>query len=266
MHKKTPLATAIAIALLMAAAPAFTAEPTATDQAQTQASKPAPVINIEALEALDKMGAALRSLQRFEIDSTSTIDLVLLDGQKLQLNHQSQLQVVRPDKLHAKVVSSRGQREFFYDGKKASLYNAGTKYYATVDAPPTIAKLIEEMHKTYGVSMPLADLFYWEHPDSSKIQSALVAGTDIIDGALCDHYLFRQADVDWQLWIERGKTPLPRKLVIINTADEALPQYTVEMKWKLSPKLPASLFTFKPAKTDNPITILKLQVTEITTQ
>jgi hypothetical protein len=36
-------------------------------------------------------------------------------------------------------------------------------------------------------------------------------GTSWIDGVECDHVAVRQADVDWQVWIERGDTPLPRK-------------------------------------------------------
>ena len=34
-----------------------------------------------------------------------------------------------------------------------------------------------------------------------------------IDGVATDHYAFREADVDWEVWIQKGDQPLPRKLV-----------------------------------------------------
>jgi hypothetical protein len=37
--------------------------------------------------------------------------------------------------------------------------------------------------------------------------------------------------VDWQLWIERGKTPLPRKLLITTVQESSQPQYVAVLKW-----------------------------------
>ena len=52
----------------------------------------------------------------------------------------------------------------------------------------------------------------------------------------------------WQLWIERGKTPLPRKMVITTTQEASQPQYVALLKWDLAPKLDDAVFKFVPPK------------------
>jgi hypothetical protein len=55
-------------------------------------------------------------------------------------------------------------------------------------------------------------------------------------------------DVDWQLWVQQGETPLPRKLVITTKQEEGQPQYVSNMNWNLSPKINNKLFSFVPPK------------------
>jgi hypothetical protein len=51
----------------------------------------------------------------------------------------------------------------------------------------------------------------------------------------CDHLAFRQAGVDWQIWIEQGDKPVPRKVVITYKELPARPQYTSYLSdWNLS--------------------------------
>jgi hypothetical protein len=44
----------------------------------------------------------------------------------------------------------------------------------------------------------------------------LLPATDrgAVIGVECDHLAFRNADTDWQIWIESGAKPIPRKYVI----------------------------------------------------
>ena len=63
------------------------------------------------------------------------------------------------------------------------------------------------------------------------------AGQDFVGDDLCDHYAFRQAKADWQIWITTGSKPLPRKIVITSRADEARPQSVSLIDWNLKPDL-----------------------------
>ena len=67
-----------------------------------------------------------------------------------------------------------------------------------------------------------------------------------IGGVECDHYAYRQANVDWQVWIAKGKSPLPCKLVVTTTDEPSQPQYTATLKWDVASAIPASTFAFAP--------------------
>jgi hypothetical protein len=55
--------------------------------------------------------------------------------------------------------------------------------------------------------------------------------------------------VDWQIWIQEGKQPLPRKIVITTRDMANAPQFSVVItRWNLAPAFDESVFTFKPSK------------------
>ena len=58
----------------------------------------------------------------------------------------------------------------------------------------------------------------------------------------------RQPGLDWQVWIQQGDYPLPRKLVITTTTDPARPRYTSVITWNLAPSFDDAAFTFEPPK------------------
>ena len=74
------------------------------------------------------------------------------------------------------------------------------------------------------------------------------AGQDFIGDDLCDHYAFRQGNLDWQVWVTTGARTLPRKIVITNRSDEARPQSVSLITWNLNPTFKDSSFTFVPPK------------------
>ena len=43
-----------------------------------------------------------------------------------------------------------------------------------------------------------------EHDGTSEITAATNVGVSTVEGTACDHFAFRQKDVDWELWIEQG--------------------------------------------------------------
>ena len=84
--------------------------------------------------------------------------------------------VKTPDRLSLKIVTDKREREYFYDGRTVTVYAPALKYYSVFPASATIAKTIEEAESTYGVEVPLADLFYLgtkgSKADASNIISA----------------------------------------------------------------------------------------------
>ena len=217
-------------------------------------------VDPDSIQALKDMGAYLQTLRRFEVTAQVTGEKVLEDGQKLQHDSSATLQVQRPNKLKAKMSSSRSERELIYDGKKATLYTPALKYFGSADAPDNIGAMVKELEAKFGIDVPLTDLFIWGTPQApiDKIESAMNAGQELIAGAACDHHAFRQGRFDWQIWITAGDKPLPRKIVITNRADEARPQSVTLLSWNLKPAFKDSVFQFVAPKDAQPIKIRPL--------
>jgi hypothetical protein len=196
------------------------------------------------------MGAFLRAQQTFSVRAETETDEVLESGQKIQLSGTSLLSVRRPDRLRAEVISDRKHRQFFYDGKTLTLYSPRLGYYATVNAPPRIRDLVESLGKRYGIELPLADLFYWGTNRSGidQIREAIDVGPSRIDGVDTAHYAFRQPDLDWQIWIERGPQPLPKKLLLTTIKEPSQPQHVMKLTWDLKPTQSERSFIFVPPK------------------
>jgi len=233
------------------AAESSTSELTAS--AESVASEvTAPVIELDAMAALQNMGDYLQTLKTFEVDFKVSKDVILASGQKVMIDGGSKLTVQRPNGFHfsTKIEEAHRDLQFFYDVKQFTVYGNTNKFYASVPAPETIEELFRIADERYNIELPFVDLFTWgtDKADREAIQSAIYIGPSSVNGVACDHYAFQNEDVDWQLWIEQGKTPLPRKLVITTKEEAELPQYVSEMSWKLSPKIAPKTFTFAPPK------------------
>jgi hypothetical protein len=203
----------------------------------------------DSIKALDRMSAYLRTLKTFQVRSEMSRDEVLDNDQTIAFAGIVDLLVERPSRLRAQVTSDKQQRMYFYDGKSFTLWAQRVNYYATVPAPSTLRALVDTLADKYNIEMPLADLFYWgERHTANELQSAVDIGPSQIGGVTCEHYAFRQEGADWQVWIQQGDYPLPRKLVITTTTDEARPQYTSVMTWNLAPSFNDAAFVFVPPK------------------
>lgn len=214
-----------------------------------------------SIQALKDMGAHLQTLKRFQVTTAVTGERVLADGQKLQHTATADLYVVRPNRLRVRMASARSERELVYDGKTVTLYTPAQKYYSRVEFAETLDGLVTRLQQRFGVEVPLADLFVWGTPAApvDRIESAMNAGQDFIGDDLCDHYAFRQGQFDWQIWITSGSKPLPRKLVIVNRADEARPQSTSLIEWNLKPTFKDSVFAFTPPKGSTAVEIVPVK-------
>ena len=200
------------------------------------------------MEALNKMGAYLRSLKAFQVDSEVTNDDVLNDGQIITNIKTNSLLSVSPNLLRAELKSDDNDVFLFYDGKNFTVYGKLENYYATVPAPATTAQLVDKVYNDYGIEIPLVDLFKWGTDESAikRITSAFDVGPSTVQGITCEHYAFRQEGLDWQIWIQLGDYPLPRKFVIRTVTDDARPQHTSHLVWNLAPSYNEAAFAFDP--------------------
>lgn len=225
------------------------------------ASKAASPIAPGAMEALNKMGAYLRTLISFQVWADVTTDNVLDDGQTIQFSSKVDLVAARPNRMRVEVTDDDGHRFFFFDGKSFTIFGQVANFYATIPAPPTLSQPADNLNDKYGIELPLADLFKWQDNTAkvNKIKAAEDIGPSAVDGVTCEQYAFRQEGVDWQIWIQLGDFPLPRKLVIRTLTDDAKPQHTEILTWNLAPSFSDNAFSFDPPANAHRILIAEAQ-------
>jgi hypothetical protein len=204
-------------------------------------------IDARATDALDAMGAYLRTLRAFQVDADTATDVVLDSGQNAALLRHTVLKVKRPNRLRADITGNGNVRGIVYDGHRFTIYNQQKGFYARQDAPPTLDGLVHDLADNWHIETPLADLFYWGNgkPDDQAITAAQVIGVEKIDTRSCTHYVYRQSGADWELWIETGRRPLPCKMIITDTSQTSRPRHEVTYHWRLNPVFAPSTFVFR---------------------
>lgn len=253
-----------AIALL--AASLFAVASTDASRAQSLPTQPQrlqtkpPVLEPTSIAALKRMGQHLVSLRSFEIESVLSMEYVLDNNQKILIGGTSRYRVRRPDRLRIDLSTDALDRIFQYDGKSLVVTAPKEKFFAHLDAKPTVRETLAWAAQTFGIEVPLADLFDWGTADApvADIREGFFAGKSLVRGIECEHWAFRQADADWEIWIRTGDVPLPLKLSIVNTADPALPRYEVVLFWTESSDFPDAIFIDPPVADAKRIDFLPL--------
>jgi hypothetical protein len=206
-------------------------------------------IDPQATRLLKASTDFLASQKRFNVETRSSLEVVLTSGQKIQFDHVARQSVQRPDKLRADRVGDLVEQSFYYDGKSLTLFNPGEKYYAMVAAPGTLEEMLDFARTKLDIVAPAGDLIYANAYDilMTDVTQAFVVGKGVVEGVRCDHLAFRAPHVDWQIWIQEGKEPLPRKLVITTRDQAGAPQFSVVVtKWNLKPTFTPLTFSFRP--------------------
>ena len=227
-----------ALALVATALPAQDVTQVSSKVVTTTTGRTMPVttgvIDSKAVNALRTMGAYLRTLKSFGVEVKGAKDDVMSDGQKILISGTVNYLVRTPDRLRAEINTDRKQRTIYYNGKTMTLYAPRMHYYATVNAPPTVQQML--------------DLFLWGTPRDgvSDLTQARYIGPSTVDGIQTDQYAFRQEGTDWQIWIEQGSRPLPRRLVITSVDKPEAPQYFATMMWNLTANTDDANFVFTP--------------------
>ncbi len=140
-------------------------------------------------------------------------------------------------------------RGWWFNNETLTLYDRDANVYATMQVPANIEGALDKAHKDFGLRVALTDLAspqLWEHV-SSKIEHSLYVGMHNVRGVPCHHLAFDGSDVQFQVWIDAGKKPLPRKVVFTQKKLEGSPQWTAYLSgWKTAPHLADTLFKFTP--------------------
>ena len=79
-----------------------------------------------------------------------------------------------------------------------------------------------------------------------NVRTGRYLGIHHVQDVKCHHLAFRQEGLDWQIWIEDGDKPVPRKLVITYKELPGRPQFVALLgKWDMAAIASDDLFVFK---------------------
>ncbi len=178
----------------------------------------------------------------------SDVEVITPELQKIQFTSSGELKMTRPDKLRIRRTGGYADVDLVYDGKTVSLYGNNAKAYVQADLPGTIDHLVETIQDRTGAELSGTDLLVSHAFDlmTSDVEESEHVGQGVVDGVECEHLAFRGHDTDWQIWIQTGAQPIPRKYVITSKTIAGAPQYTLRIKdWKTDPIADADAFAFK---------------------
>lgn len=195
------------------------------------------------------MSEYLAGMKFFSVKAEIWQDIQISTGQQIQAGRTISFQVRRPDRVHTHVVSPRRNRELIYDGHEITLLDRAHNYYGNIRASGSLDDAMDEASQKFGIEMPLED-FITSNPYrdlTKKVQSGSDIGPVTVMGKPCEHLAFTQGNIDWQVWVEDGPRPVPRKFVITYKDEPGTPQFTaIFTHWDFTTVLPDFLFKFEP--------------------
>jgi hypothetical protein len=243
----TPLVALLTAAVVQAQAAVQSPQPAATQSAKSD-EPPGPAIDREADRLLRAMSDVLTKSERFALEAEEVYDEIPDVGPRRSLSNLRRIAIERPNRAISDVTGEAANRSVWFDGGRLTVLDKEQNAYATLDAPKTIHEMLDWAADEYGIDVPLSDLFY---PDlyASMTRGVIKGeylGLQTVEGTPCHHLAFEQETIDWQIWIDAGASPLPRKMTIAYKTEVGEPQYTVFIRrWNLHAAFPAEMFRFE---------------------
>ncbi len=204
--------------------------------------------NDDAAKILKAMSDYVTSQKTISLKFDSSIEVITPELQKIQFNSSGNLLLSRPNKLRATRIGGYADVEFVFDGKTFTVDDKAHKAYAQAASSSSVDQLVDKLRTEYGVEAPGADLLVSDvyKQMMAGVLDAKHIGRAVVDGVECDHLAFRNHDTDWQIWVEVGANPIPRKYVITSKTVAGAPQYTLLVRdWKADVSPGADAFAFK---------------------
>lgn len=217
-------------------------------------------VDPDAVAGLRRMTDYLASLQAFSLDTSSSLDVVLLSGQKINFNSANTLTLQRPDKFHARRYGDLVMQDFYYDGVNLTMSNPESQVFAVVPAPPTIDETLDFIVNELDIVAPASDLLHVDAIErlTGAATSGIVVGQSVIEGRVCEHLAFRSPEVDIQVWVEAGDRPAPCKYTITTTDIAGMPEFSITVRsFDASPAIGEDQFRFTPPAGATQIDVLK---------
>jgi len=221
-------------------------------------AEPEPDVGEQTRVTLMNFTKFLSSQKSFSYTAEMGYEAVQSSGLRIEFGATRKLTVQRPNRARVEAQRRDGSKRLvIIDGKQISVFDENENVYAIVPKQGTLSEIIDYYVDELEMTLPLAELV---SDDLSAVLTENISfghtiGESTISGILCDNLVLQNDEVDIQLWIAKGKKPLPRRVVITYKNEPGEPQFWATfVEWDLSPDVDDKQFTFKPPADANRIT------------
>jgi len=157
------------------------------------------------------------------------------------------------------VTGEQQTAEVYYNNGELFIYSPKEKMYAGLGTASLNLDTMVDRLEANGIVLPMSP-FFRSDPYRTLIdglESAYVIGRVEIDGKTYHHLAFTEPDTEWQLWVEGGTTPLPRRVEVVYKSLPRQPRMIVDYSdWNMNPNFANDYFQFKRPADAKPIPVL----------
>ena len=238
------LAAAVTVASLVFVLSTLLPRTSNVDRSGMNGQAPSP-IEPKADEILRRMSQSLGNAKALRFRAHDMVDQVMDNGQKLQFARTLTVAARRPGAVAVAVKGDTEGVQYAYRDSKLTIVNDRERCYAVQDVPAEIDAMFDFLAERYGITAPLADLLFSDPyaAMTGRVRSGQYLGLHAVGPTPCHHLAFRQDGIDWQIWVEDGAQPVPRKVVITYKELPSQPQFVALLdEWDLAPELPDKTF------------------------
>lgn len=224
----------------------------------------APRVEAKADEVLKQMDAFYRGLTSLTLDVDVQLHMES-EGMKQEIASGWGVALQRPNKLAINYKSGQNQFTFVCDGRMINVFIPMIKKYLAKPAPANLDTLFKEQTEPALLlqqGVPFFASLIAPDPRARLLEdvaSVTYSGTEMWQGTECHLLHGAQSQFDWDLWIQAGKQPLVRKVIMdmgksARRMAEKVPQmkqalWQIEIQFNqnvVNPTLGAEAFAFVP--------------------
>ena len=208
----------------------------------------APLLDPLAMEKLKAFSDFMGGLKLFTFKVVGSFDEPEPSGVKIKRFLTIEAAVQRPDRLELHFAFDDGtERKAWYKDAEIAFASVTDGTYARMPAPGTLDELFVHIEKELGFSPPLADFLvsdiYGAH--AKDLLSAAYLGERAINDLRLDHISFESQGADWQIWLDAGPKPLPRRIQMEFVEAQTPVQYSIHfLEWNLEVVSTGKMFDF----------------------
>ncbi len=199
----------------------------------------------EAFAVLRRSNNFLNGANRVSFTATEIVSGADKSGALVRRSLTRTFVAQRPDRLRVDSKGDGAQRVLWYSNKQIAVVDFDKCVYATMEAPATIDEAIEFAVERYGIAVPAARFLQTGFCDIVERQATKVAylGMSNVGATACHRVKFNFSGMTWQLWIDAGDKPLPRRLISLGGSEGRNYVATFD-RWEIDPTIAPDAFVF----------------------